>query len=288
MDVVVVCHAEFGFTRKKRLVFDERTRQGVSEGVPNFLGIAGRYGAKLTFAVMPEVVGDFPKNIQHEIGLHVHPRGKSLYLSDYSFEEQSRMIREGKEKIQEAFGREPKVFVGGRWAFNNDTAKALVANGFTHDCSAMPRSRGNVHWRKLARTALPYHPSESDYQKKGSLSLLIVPVSQGLLGASANPEEARAFGLPWLKACFEEYYSRKAPVFHIALHSLAMTDSFYKGTMDSFLGFIAKHKGIRFRFASEITETPETYVVPNLTPYAFSLNGALLAGAVRKLLGMKP
>ncbi|MDO8633620.1 MAG: PTS alpha-glucoside transporter subunit IIBC [Candidatus Wildermuthbacteria bacterium] len=288
MDIIVVCHAEFGFVRKKRLVFDEHTKQGVSEGVANLVRIAERYRAKPTFVVMPEVVEDFPKTIQYEIGLHVHPKGKSLYLSEYPFEEQSRMIREGKETIRETFGREPRVFVGGRWAFNNDTAKALVENGFTHDCSAMPRSRGNVHWRNLARITLPYHPSENDYQKKGSLPLLIVPVSQGLLGASANPEEARVFGLPWLKACFEEYYSKKAPVFHIALHSLAMTDPFYLNIMDSLLGYVAQHPNIHFKFASEITETLQERVEPNPFAYIRALNGAFLKGAARKLLGMKP
>lgn len=123
---------------------------------------------------------------------------------------------------------------------------------------------------------MPYHPNSEDYQLKGSLPLFIVPVSQGLLGASANPEEARAFGLPWLKACFEEYYSRKAPVFHIALHSPTMTDSFYINVMESFLSFIASHKDIHFRFVSEIHEYPEKKILPNALAYLKGLNGTIL------------
>ena len=170
MDVIIVCHAEFGLVRKKKIIYKKDEILGVTKGVPNLMGIAQKYGAKVTFAVMPEVADYFPKNINHEIGLHVHPgweklgKGEDTYyvgdaylrkhckqssvssvLWDYPYNEQLEMIKKGKELLIEKFNTAPKVFVAGRWCINNDTVKALIENGFTHDCSATPSKKPTHH-----------------------------------------------------------------------------------------------------------------------------------------------
>ena len=48
------------------------TSDGVGAGVINLINVAGEYGAKVTFAVMPEVTKFLPKDMGHEIGLHIH------------------------------------------------------------------------------------------------------------------------------------------------------------------------------------------------------------------------
>lgn len=297
MDVIIVCHTEFGFVHNKQVIADKNATTGVKDGVRNLVDLADRYGAKVTFVVCPEVVEYFPREINHEIGLHIHPgwqesqiQGvkyyvgdsylrkhckqsiKSTVLRDYPFNEQSEMIKTGRDYLTEIFGVEPKVFVAGKWSINNDTVKALVRVGITHECSAPAHSKSDHYdWSKLLRICMPYHPSEDDYQKKGTLPLLIIPISQMLRGGNVNPEGIPAVGLPWLKACFKEYYRQNLPLFHICLHSPCMAEPYFISAMDDLLKFISKHD-IKFRFASEIEKYDNISPKRNFLPYLSSIN----------------
>ena len=82
MDIIIICHTEFGFVHKKKFIPDKNAYEGASKGVANLIGIAKKYGARITFAVSPEVVTHFPKGISHEIGLHIHRDGRNLNLED--------------------------------------------------------------------------------------------------------------------------------------------------------------------------------------------------------------
>jgi peptidoglycan/xylan/chitin deacetylase (PgdA/CDA1 family) len=307
MDVCIVCHTEFGFVRNKHISFAKDAHEGVTRGVVNLAELAEACGAKITFAVCPETAEYFPRGLPHEVGLHVHAGWEvfrdhdqewivgdsylrkhceqgndSTNLNDHTLQEQREMIQKGKEYVQHVLRESTKVFVAGRWALNNDTIQALVSEGFTHDCSAVPHSKANYDWSALPRMALPYHPSNENYQKKGDVPLLIVPVSRALFGISANPESALICGLSWLKACFLEYYSQGASVFHIALHSPTMTDVFYRSIMKEFLFFIARHKDIRFRFASEIPEYANLNMHTNIIPYMTAINSTCTLSAWKK------
>jgi hypothetical protein len=303
MDVVIVCHTEFGRVINKKVVYDKSAKEGVEAGVQNLVKVADRYGAKVTFAVMPEVAECFPGAKGHEIGLHVHPgwqefsvdgyryyvgdaylrrhcrmSSASTVLRDYPYEEQLDMIMKGKERIEEMLGVEPKVFVAGRWSLNDDTVRALVEAGFTHDCSATPhKRRGHYDWSLLPRICMPYHPSRHGYQLKGDLPLLMVPISQALFGASVSPEIMPVIGRRWLESCFMEYYTQKLPLFHICLHSPCMTDPYFIGQMDALLRFIAA-RGVSFRHASEIKEADGYRPRAGIMPY---INGGLPIGGVR-------
>ena len=94
MDVIILCHTEFGFVYDKQVITDKKAIKGVKEGVSNLLKISNKYGAKVTFAVMPEVIQYFPKNVNHEIGLHIHPgwvefnqKGFKFYVGDFYLKE---------------------------------------------------------------------------------------------------------------------------------------------------------------------------------------------------------
>ena len=303
MDIIIVCHTEFGFVHSnKQIVFDKKNNRGVKEGVLNLVKIAEKYGAKITFAVCPEVVDCFPKGIKHEIGLHIHPGYKeyarngfnffigdsylkehckqsvnSSILKDYSFEEQLDMITTGKNYLNKVFGYNLKSFVAGRWSLNNDTIKALTEAGFTHDCSVPPHSKSDRYdYSKLPRICMPYHPAVNDYQKKGSLPILITPISKYFPNGGVSPEAINSVGVGWLKACFLEYYKQNAPLFHICLHSPSMEDNYFALAMDDFFSFILKHKNINFRFVSEIKEYPENNFKTNLLPYIFRVNKNIL------------
>lgn len=311
MDVIIVCHTEFGFVHNKKVVFDKKAKGGTRKGSLNLIKIADKYRVKITFAVCPEVASFFPRQIEHEIGLHIHPGWRecihndgfnwfigdlylkkycnqsvnSTILGDYSYEEQLGMIKTGKDYLNNIFGGEPKSFVAGRWSINNDTVKALIKAGITHECSATSHTKPCHHdWSKLPRICPPYHPSRENYQKKGNLSLLIVPISQSFPRGNVNIESIPTYGLSWLKACFSEYYRQNVPLFHICLHSPIMTDSYFISAMDEFLKFMLKHKNINFKFASEIKEYPEKSFKTNVLPYIFATNKKILKIMLRKIL----
>ncbi len=73
MDVIIVCHTEFGFVHDKGIIFDKKATDGVKGGVLNLIKLSKKYGAKLTFAICPEVADYIPLKISQEIGLHLHP-----------------------------------------------------------------------------------------------------------------------------------------------------------------------------------------------------------------------
>lgn len=312
MDIIIVCHTEFGFvdSKTKKIIFDKKAFQGVKDGVVNLIRLAKKYGAKITFAICPEVVDFFPKNINHEIGLHIHPgweefnRSKfrwyvgdsylkkyckqsllSSVLQDHPYSEQFDMIRVGKEYLKETLNVDPKVFVAGRGSLNNDTIRALVENGFTHDCSPITNKKLKyLDWSKLPRICMPYHPSSEDYQEKGSLPILIVPASQIIFRKAIAPESVPDYGFSWFKICFSEYYKQNVPLFHIFTHSPAMTNPYYLSVMDDFLSFISKHDNINFKFASEIKEYPVSNLKTDLSPYLFTPNKEIIKTIFRKLL----
>lgn len=280
MDIIIVCHSEFGRVINKK-VYALKDPVGVTDGVANLLSVTKKYGAKVTLAVCPEVAPYVPKDVDAEIGLHVHPGwqkfeekgiewyvgdmylrancdqskdGVSTVLRDYSYDQQLQMIYAGVTHLKIMFGAQPRVFVAGRWSLNNMTIKALCNSGFTHDCSAVAGTKQpHYDWSRLPRIAMPYHPSTYDYQAKGELPFLIVPISQMVKGGNVNPEAARIYGVHWLKATFTEYNVKKQPVFHICLHSPAMTEEYYVDVLDKLLFFISRHRGVNFKYASEVT-----------------------------------
>lgn len=308
MEVIIVCHTEFGKVKGKEVVYDKNIKEGVTDGVPCLIKVADRHGAKVTFAVMPEVAEYFPRDIKHEIGLHIHPgwqelsvHGNRYYvgdaylrehckmsststlLRDYPYAEQLDMIKAGKEHIIKTLGVEPKTFVAGRWSINNDTVRALVETGFTHDCSAAShKKRGHYDWSKLPRICMPYHPSRTGYQVRGDLPLLMVPISQTLLGASVSPEIVPIIGRRWLESCFLEYYRRQLPLFHICLHSPCMTDPYFAEQMDALLHFIARYE-VSFKRASDIQECGKMKPGADVLPYILNFNGDMARACVGKL-----
>lgn len=298
MDVIIVVHTEFGYVRDHEVVPDKNATKGVSEGVPNLVRLADKHGAKVTFAVMPEVAHYIPEDLEHEIGLHVHAGWEefrkgdlsfhvgdkylrehceqsltSTVLRGYPYHEQLGMIKTGADYLEDQFGKRPSTFVAGRWSIDNNTVKALVNTGIERDCSA-PAHSGPCHydWSKLPRICMPYHPSEHDYQEKGELPLLVVPISQMFHAGNVNPEVVPIFGLSWLKSCFAEYYKQGMPLFQICLHSPCMTDPYFLSAMDKFLEFIARHQNINFKFASEIHEYAQVSPSTQVMPYMLGIN----------------
>jgi ubiquinone/menaquinone biosynthesis C-methylase UbiE len=307
MDVIIVCHTEIEDLARK-IASGADYRAEVATSASRLIEIADKYGARVTFAVCPEIAEYMPAQIKHEIGLHVHP-GDTRYkqvssgwyagdmylkehsrqsvdsssLRNYPYADQLDMIITGKKYLEDVFHVPVKTFVAGRWSVNNDTVKALLAAGITHDCSASTHKKaGHYDWLELPRICLPYHPAQESYQVKGNLPLLELPISQSWLAGDVNPENTPIIGLPWLKACFLEYYQQKLPLFHVCLHSTAMADPYLVSMMDEFLKFISKHRSVSFKFASEIQAyrqiKPETRAMPYLL---HGVNAALIKSFIK-------
>jgi len=294
MNIIIVCHTEFGFVKNNSIIFHKDAIDGVRKGVPNLLTIAQKYNAKITFAIMPEVVDAFPDIQNHEIGVHIHPgweefvvegiryhvgdmylkehceqSSTSTVLRDYTYDEQLTLIKTGKDYIHDKLHADVKTFVAGRWSINNDTVKALIHSGITHDCSAPAHIRApHFDWSKLPRICMPYHPDFNDYQVKGTAPLLILPISQILQYGNVNPEIAPFWGTNLLKACFKEYFVQDMPFFHICLHSPSMTDPPMMRALDELLKYISNRRA-HFITASEVIEyqapAAKTKVLPYLT-----------------------
>ncbi len=311
MDVIIVCHTEFGYvlhTRRSRpCIFEKSATIGVEEGVTRLAKIADTLGAKVTFAVMPETVRNFP-DVGHEIGLHVHPgwtvsqnagisynlgdgwlwahctqSTDSPHLPDHPFDEQLALINAGKDHLRDCLGTQPTVFVAGRWAVDNNTVEALVKSGFSHECSAVAHAKtDHFDWSKLPRKCMPYHPHLDDYQRSGSLPLLMVPISQMLAIGLVTPENVPRCGISWLKACFTDYYVQKLPVFHVCLHSPCMTDPLFVRALTELLQFIRRHD-VEFKYASEVEYYGARRAQTKLAPYVAGINTTLLRNAPREM-----
>jgi peptidoglycan/xylan/chitin deacetylase (PgdA/CDA1 family) len=317
MDVIIVVHTEFGYVNNRVVIPDKAATGGVSQGVPNLVKLADRHGAKVTFAVMPEVAEYMPEDGGHEIGLHVHAgweefrtRGcsycvgdrflrehceqssTSTVLSGYPYREQLDMIVTGADRLEDVCGCRPTTFVAGRWSIDNTTVRALIASGMARDCSAAASASPSHHdWSRLPRICMPYHPSRDDYQEKGDLPLLIVPISRMFHAGNVNPELVPVHGLSWLKACFSEYHGQGMPLFHICLHSPCMTDPFFLSAMEGLIEFIGRHRNVDFRFASDIPEygpvSPSTRIVPYLRNINTNIIGLGFEALVHRMAGRR-
>jgi len=313
MDIILVCHTEFGMVKNRKVVADRRFKEGALVGITNLLKICEKYGVKATLAVMPEVAEYLPKKIDHEVALHIHPGWQefrkendnffigdkflrehcrqsfeSTFLCDYSYAEQREMIEQGKRYLENIFDRPVVSFVAGRWSLNSDTVRALVDIGITHDCSAPAHLKSQGYdWSRLPRICLPYHPASSDYQQRGELPFLIVPISQFLLGGNVNPEAVIEVGSGWLNGCFLEYYQQDLPLFHICLHSPCLLSTYFYDVLEKFLGFIVRHRNIKFKFASEIHEydIPSTWHAKDkILPYLVRLNSKIICSGIKTIV----
>jgi len=248
--VVIVCHVEPGYATNRSVIFDN-CRQGLIEGVKNTILISDRLGARVSFMMMPKVLQAFAgfDFMNHEVGLHIHPGdlllmneglgGSHQPLREYDLEEQRNMISSGKRLVSDSLGVTPRTFVAGNWSVGNETVRALVGLGFTHDASGCPQFfSGSCDWRKLPRICMPYRPSRQDYQKNGDMEITMVPVSMEITGGIIGPENDA--GLRFLRAALYEYVDLGVPLVHIAFHSAAMTSPRYRKVFGQLLEWMSE------------------------------------------------
>jgi len=289
VDVVIVCHVENGYATSRSVIFEKRRREGSIDGVRNAILLSDRVGATISFVIMPEVLEAFDgfDFMNNEIGLHIHPEDLLLMekglggfhrpLREYGFEEQRSMISVGKQLVIDSLGITPRTFVAGKWSVGNETVRALVELGFTHDASACPQfSGGSCDWTRLPRICMPYRPSRYDYQTTGDMQITMVPVSKEITSGILGPENTAGLGL--LKAALHEYVDLGVPFLHIAFHSPAMISRHYRDVFSRLLRWTSDLGG-NFRRLSEI-QPVRAEIPPNarrLSPYLMNADTSTLS-----------
>jgi hypothetical protein len=264
LDVVIVCHTEFGYATNQ-VVFDYDYKQGATDGVKNSIQIADKFDAIVSFMIKPEVLGAVSETDfgTHEVGLHIHPNDRFLMtngvggnddnLRGYGFEKQRAMIAAGKAMVQDSLGVIPRTFVAGKWSVGNETVRAMVELGFTHDASGCPKfSSPSCDWSRLPRICMPYKPSADDYQAPGDVKMIMVPTSKEITTGIISPENR--IGLTFLRGAIREYVKLNVPLLHMTLHSPALTSPIFRNTFNEMLQLISQFN-VNYRPLSDVVPT---------------------------------
>jgi hypothetical protein len=107
--------------------------------------------------------------------------GYDVPITAYTEEEQRTLIAHGLKLMSDHGLSGITSFRAGGDFGDAATLRALVANGITADCTAVPAgSFGSLRWPwTLAPDAQPYRPSRDDANRPGDLPLLEVPTNGG-------------------------------------------------------------------------------------------------------------
>jgi hypothetical protein len=289
LDVVIVCHVEFGYATDRSVIYDTKRTEGSIDGVRNAISLSEGLGAVISFMIKPEVLQVFAgfDFMHHEIGLHVHPDdlllvkeglgGANPSLREFDLDQQRNMISTGRRLVSNTLGISPRTFVAGKWSVSNATVRALLDLGFTHDASALPGfSSSSCDWRKLPRVTLPYRPSREDYQLEGDMEITMVPVSKEIANGMISPENN--VGVSFLQAALLELAELGVPFVQIAFHSPAMLSKRYRKAFAKLLQ-CASDLGASFRPLSEVRPV-RAQIAPNsrrYMPYLRNIDASALS-----------
>jgi hypothetical protein len=178
--------------------------RSVTEGVPRlYTPLFRRHGARPTYLVTTEVMDDpasveaLARVVDGELGTHLHgdhvapePRAPQIAGSEswdftafYPEPLERAKLETITRQFRDRFGRAPRSYRAGRYAASGRTGRLLAELGYRVETSVTPGIRW-VH-ELNPENALdfrgapldPYHPSESDLARAGSLPIWEVPIT---------------------------------------------------------------------------------------------------------------
>ncbi|MFA0964685.1 hypothetical protein AB9P05_22955 [Roseivirga sp. BDSF3-8] len=175
--------------------------RSVTEAVPGiYTPLFDEHGIKPTYLLSPEIIRDqasadtLKKAGNCELGTHLHSefiepeavweadRTKRIQM-DYSAGVEKAKLENLTNLFKETFGQAPTSFRAGRFGMTERGLQFLQELGYTVDSTVSPFKThyfetGSVrnYWGAPLQ---PYYPSRHDMRKKGSMSILQVPVSIG-------------------------------------------------------------------------------------------------------------
>jgi len=148
------------------------TCEGVKKGIPSLLDVLDKFDIHCTFNILASIIDDnfdLFKQIQnsgHELGCHSYDHEALSFMSD---EEIYSQVEKATYDIHKKLGERPVTFRAPYLLGNTFLINTLDEFHYLLD-SSYPLA----HYKKQV---LPYHPSTSNWTKKGNLSLLELPVS---------------------------------------------------------------------------------------------------------------
>jgi peptidoglycan/xylan/chitin deacetylase (PgdA/CDA1 family) len=174
-----------------------------SDSLGDILSALQRFGCKATFFVdLCEVstwgekfMGQVCHRIRdagQDVGLHAHPHhvsgdGKRWLLSEYTREEQARILDYAIEQYNKFMGTQPLAFRAGGFGANRDTLELLAERGVAIDCSLMQGWRGCDLAAPIAGAPFVLH---------GMREIPLTPTT--LLGFPGRPLRTAAIDFNWM------------------------------------------------------------------------------------------
>ncbi|GFE82638.1 polysaccharide deacetylase [Steroidobacter agaridevorans] len=123
---VTLSYGEYGAREGLRRIMELHDRQGV----PGTFFVPGAVGL-----LYPELIKEFNKRPQHEVGIHGWIHENLTALSDRA--EEQRLLHKAIDFWTRALSKKPVGYRAPQWAFSPHTLELIRAAGFEYDSSAM-------------------------------------------------------------------------------------------------------------------------------------------------------
>jgi peptidoglycan/xylan/chitin deacetylase (PgdA/CDA1 family) len=148
------------------------TSEGVKSGLPLILDVLDRLAIHCTFNILASIIDDYVdlfnriKKSGHELGCHSFDHEALSFMDDEAVYSQ---VEKATNDIQKKLGKRPITFRAPYLLGNTFLINTLNEFHYLLD-SSYPLA----HYKTQV---LPYHPSASNWTKKGKINLLELPVS---------------------------------------------------------------------------------------------------------------
>jgi len=162
----------------------------LKEGMPQLLDLYNKYNIKATFFFIADFAQQYPNIVKmvqpygHEVACHGLTHDHKQAFDLLSLDQQKEQLTKAKQILEEITGEEIVSFRAPALRVNEFTPKALIETGFKFDSSVSPQrldifmslgSKKKLNWLTAPRS--PYYVSETNLARKGTTSLLEIPVS---------------------------------------------------------------------------------------------------------------
>lgn len=290
MKILLVCHVEPGTCRDREIIWGPKYEEGIGMAVSRIAEFVDEQDVPLTFAMTPCALKKNETDLSgHHVGVHLHPQDETLMamlrgvklvhdcLSRYQERDQAALIDAAKEVFEQVQGQPPRTFVAGNWSESSITLRLLQTAGFLYDASPLPQYLTEcADWSRIPRLAQPYHPDAGDYQRRGAMSYLYIPVFQGLWHNNLSPENIHHLGASYFVAAFREARVGGAGVVHIYFHSPMAVDPYFLSEFLPAIDYARDRLGAQFVDPSSVRASPQAVSRPFPPAYFAHMNRKLL------------
>lgn len=168
----------------------ETGKKVLNEGMPILLDIYSEFNIKSTFYFTGQMAETFPEVVKmilpygHEVASHGYSHKVDEAFDVLPLKRQIEHLSKSKKLLQAISGEEVISFRAPALRVNSDTPTALLETGFKIDSSIASQrfdmflsfgGRKKLKW--LTAPRLPYRTSQNDLAKRGTSSLIEVPLS---------------------------------------------------------------------------------------------------------------